>query len=694
MSWILNSTSFYRILIDVHVFNCTDNVTSDVPPATQSRWHKFSSLLNTSAMWETIRNWIPKEEANPEYIGCEHRSDVTTQFHVYPAVTLVCVGIMLVTLILPLLISHVLHIFDNFLKRYRSNINKYTTDSLSKSIKKNDDKGEHEEIEYQKHKKCNDCIRLQSYSRSVIGAAYPTCDISLFLKHTTNVLFVEMDKFLVNRREQSNTPLQSIVSSPRSSRRQMLRTTGRLNSSPSMDVEETEQDPMETAAWLEFQQKIISCGQFVCTIQSCDDVYEKASGDLSKLLCFFQQKSPSFKQTSVANMIVNYTLLLLEKSFHKVNFSSGLRFLHFVPTGSNVTGTKSYEPNQFDVHFVLHCTDFSPSIVMDKTVLDDIPTGKIYLCSNHEQSHRLLKKTGNLTCMSCQEFLTAASEFMDAAIQKLYSETRSVIDRLPFRIQRAATPGIVLSLDTRSVFSFGMSKIRIHMIPSIPLLQPGWTPTTMMYAVPTWTFQDIKHKPPSSRDRYSNFLSNSPVFIPDLTWSISYGRLESLFLQHLAMKFSLSGITSCHLICLQILKSLFTAASKKAILSKGELSSYILQTVMFFILVESQPRQWTFQELPSRFSDAVHFIRRALQTRRLPNFFTNNPYLLKQCPVLQTIPLINRGKQENILSDISSEMADKMLIYMDSKLEETGLSKCLQEEYSEDMWEYEYFLQV
>lgn len=42
--------------------------------------------------------------------------------------------------------------------------------------------------------------------------------------------------------------------------------------------------------------------------------------------------------------------------------------------------------------------------------------------------------------------------------------------------------------------------------------------------------------------------------------------------------------------------------------------------------------------------------------------------------------------------DSSDDMVSKMLYFLDSRFMEYNLSDCVQLEYFEDMWEYEYFV--
>lgn len=157
-------------------------------------------------------------------------------------------------------------------------------------------------------------------------------------------------------------------------------------------------------------------------------------------------------------------------------------------------------------------------------------------------------------------------------------------------------------------------------------------------------------------------------------------------------KCAYSGVLGCHKTVIQILKFLFAPQSRKTLLSRGEVSSYMIETVVSYMLVESRAEQWTMDQLSARVSDAIHFLKRALQNGRLPNFYINNPHLADESDFLKHAKLLFPGRQENLMADSSDDTVSKMLHFLDSRLTENNLSDCIQSEYSEDMWEYEYFV--
>ena len=154
-----------------------------------------------------------------------------------------------------------------------------------------------------------------------------------------------------------------------------------------------------------------------------------------------------------------------------------------------------------------------------------------------------------------------------------------------------------------------------------------------------------------------------------------------------------SGVHSCHKTCIKVLKVLFTALSRKSLLDRGELlSASMIETVVFYLPMESSPDQWTFSQISDRISDACLYLKAVLESDRLPNFFINNPHLVKQLPFLQSLPLLLRGKQCNLLADARLETVDKKLNYMQDRIRDTGLEDCFKDTYSADTWEWEFFV--
>jgi hypothetical protein len=61
-------------------------------------------------------------------------------------------------------------------------------------------------------------------------------------------------------------------------------------------------------------------------------------------------------------------------------------------------------------------------------------------------------------------------------------------------------------------------------------------------------------------------------------------------------------------------------------------------------------------------------------------------------PALQLLPLLTCGRQENLFANLGTDAAETILAFIEARLQETGLKRCLKDEYSTEMWEYEFFI--
>lgn len=680
-----NDTRFYRLNVKLRLSECYGDESTDRSPPSVSEWTRlgaeFSSWVRENVLYSEIQNSDTLSGA------CSSINGYDSQIDIHGGLALSFVLVVLLTLVIPLLIAKVLDLFDRkVIKTENVNVQNesFTEDQtiLASSAQKSEPQAENIPL-------CNIQYR-PSQSNLVTG-----CDLPSFLKRTVDCLFQELDKLLIEKSAgQSDGPLHSTVtSSVRLPRRPVLRTTGRRSSSPLRSSRDTSEDSTETFALREFQQQIIYNN--VCTHMFLpESLTQSLQADNRRLYEFCTNTcAVNFEQLTVSNFIVNYTVHLLDKVLKTMSPYHGLRYVSCSPTGSVRKGTKVSTANQSDVSFVFQCSDIVLSSAIDHKINSDIPPGKLVLIAvdneGHEVPSKLLKTYEDKKCISPQEFLNAACELTEIALQKLYKEGRPMIDRLPFRIQRASTPGLYLSLDTRNVVGFHCSDIRVQLIPSLLLSTNKWIDPVNVYAVPTWSNVDVKRKV-ASRDRYATQPLQATSH--DLYWSMSFGELEHFFLNKMDQKCSYSGVLGCHRTVIQILKFLFAPQSRKTLLSRGEVSSYMIETVVSYMLVESRAEQWAMDQLSARVSDAIHFLKRALQNGRLPNFYINNPHLAGESDFLKQVKFLFSGRQENLMADSSDDTVSKMLHFLDSRLAEYNLGDCVRPEYSEDMWEYEYFV--
>lgn len=530
-----------------------------------------------------------------------------------------------------------------------------------------------------------------------------------FLRHTTDYLFSMMDKLLLeNRRSpQRSSPTRSFTdlgigptynamsSMPRRPlRRTQLRSRG---SSPHLNEQDDQSsDPLEKRAWEEFIQKIVMNNNIPFDFDVDLNMSITGSAQSRKLLQFFiNQGSMKIEQLQVSNLIVNYCLYLLSKEIEANSSLREIQFENFSLIGSMKKGVKVSTANQFDFRMKFHGTNFYVYEIFDQQKSEDIPPGKIFLRAKATQAcsePRCLKlvqiNQQKYTCLSSKSVHYLAEEMIDRALQNLYTGTKSLIDRLPFRMQRSATGNLVLSIDTRNVIGLGLQEIKVRIIPAIFLPINGWYQPASLYASAyTLTQQEYKCKVGRGKEP-----SPVPLGQSDALWTLDLGNLEELFLRETNKKMKAAGVHSCHTTCIKILKVLFSSLLRKSLLDRGELSSNMIETVIYYLLLESTPDQWVFSLISDRVSDAYLYLKSALESGRLPNFFMNNPHLLKKMPFLYSYPFLVKGKQQNLLTDSRLETIDKKLNFMHDRIRDTGLEDCFQDTYSPDTWEYEFFI--
>lgn len=680
-----NDTRFYRLNIKLGISECYIDESNDRSPPSVSEWSRlgaeFSSWVRENVLHSETRN------SDAPSSGCTSISDYDSQIDLHSGLFFSFVLVVLTTLVTPLIIANVLDFCDKKdikTEEAETHDEPFTEDQIILAGTAQTSKTQPGNIPLYN-------VQYHS-SHNALGTG---CDLPSFLKRTVDCLFQELDKLLIEKNPgQSDGPLHSTVtSSVRLPRRPVLRTTGRRSSSPLRSSRDTGENSTETFALREFQQHIIYNN--VCTNMFLpESLAQSLQGNNRRLYEFCTSTcAVNFEQLTVSNFIVNYTVHLLDKVLKTMSPYHGLRYVSCFPTGSVRKGTKVGTANQSDVSFLFQCSDIVLLSAIDHKMNSDVPPGKIVLLAvdneNHEVPSKLLKIYEDKKCISPQEFLNAACELTEIALQKLYKEGRPMIDRLPFRIQRASSPGLYLSLDTRNVVGFHCSDIRVQLIPSLLMSTNKWIDPVNVYAVPTWSNVDVKRKV-APRDRYATQPLQATSH--DLYWCMSFGELEHFFFNKMDQKSAYSGVLGCHKTVIQILKFLFAPQSRKTLLSRGEVSSYMIETVVSYMLVESRAEQWAMDQLSARVSDAIHFLKRALQNGRLPNFYINNPHLAGESDFLKHMKFLFPGRQENLMADGSDDTVSKMLHFLDSRLAEYNLSDCVRPEYSEDMWEYEYFV--
>lgn len=683
-----NDTWFYRLFFKLQLSEC-DHVGNPVEnnPDVDSEWTRLGVELSS---WVRRNVDYLYPETTKDVSECSQITSYQGNVEINRGIIFLWVCIIFVTVVVPLLVAKFLDFCEG--KQLQSAPDESSTNDESEDPRENQNT-----ITAVGKPAPKETIPLYSISFYAGRTFNPSCDVPSFLKRTIDCLFQELDKHLIDKTPPPHDgPLHSTVtSSVRLPRRPILRATGRRSSSPSLPSQDPRgDDPTETIAFREFQKDIVYNNTYTHLINVPDSVQQSLNGKNKRLMDFFINSClVNFEELCVSNFIVKYALHLLEKVLRTMSPYHGLRFVQCSPTGSMLKGIKVSAANQFDFSFVFQCTEFELSSAIDHGINPEIPPGKLVLNvvenEDHEVPSRLLKQFQEKKCISPQEFLNSVCELTDIALQKLYKEGRPVIDRLPFRIQRATSPGLQLSLDTRNVVGFHNPDIRIQLIPSLLLSCNKWIDPNHLYAVPSWSNVDIKRKM-APRNRYTTQPIQATPH--DLFWNMSFGELEHFFFNKMDQKCHYRGMFGCHKIVIQILKFLFASQSRKTLLSRGEVTSYMIETVVSYMMVESRTNQWGMDQLSDRVSDAILFLKRALHNGRLPNFYVNNPHLADESEFFKQIKLLSPGRQENLLGDISPDTVSKMLNFIDSRLAEYNLKDCVTSEYSEDMWEYEYFV--
>ena len=692
MAVLFNDTQYYRLYVNFQLSECSNDSPIDQDGIGGSEWTRIGAGISS---WVREKVLFPETtlHSDSQSSRCSSISSFDSQLDIYTGFLFSLACVVLVTMGIPLLLLKVM----DFCERKTLKTEMGETASESSLVEEPDSHPTVDTALQTKHPGTRAGViplhHIKYHAR--LNNYVSSCELHSFLKRTVDCLFQELDKLLIAKNKNPNDePLHSTVtSSVRLPRRAMPRAPGRQRSSPSLNSQDPADDSSEILALREFQQKIIYNNVCTHTLLS-ESLAQSLHGSNRKLLEFCNEVCVvNFEQLLVSNFIVNYTMLLLDKVLKTMSSYHGLRYVSSSLAGSMRKGMKVGFANQSDYSMVFQCTDVELSAAVDHRGHRDIPPGKLVLIALDREAHnvpsKLLKTYEEQTCISPQEFLNAASELIEIAIQKLYKEGRPMVDRLPYRIQRASSPGLQLSLDTRNVVGFHSSDIRVQLIPSLLLSTNKWIDPINLYAVPTWSPVDVKRKV-AARDRYAT--QPPQVTSHDLYWSLSSGDLENFFFNKFDQKCQYSGVLGCHKAVIQILKFLLAPQSRKALLSRGEVPSYLIETAVSYMLVDSKPEQWTMDRLSDRMSDAIHFLRRAIQNGRLPNFYINNPHLAEESEFLRQIKLLFPGRQENLLSDMSPDTVSKTLQFIDSRLTDYNLRDCIKPQYSEDMWEYEYFV--
>ncbi|KAM3826702.1 inositol 1,4,5-trisphosphate receptor-interacting protein-like 2 [Vipera latastei] len=119
---------------------------------------------------------------------------------------------------------------------------------------------------------------------------------------------------------------------------------------------------------------------------------------------------------------------------------------------------------------------------------------------------------------------------------------------------------------------------------------------------------------------------------------------------------------SCHLKCLQILKGLRELGGRAleppwATRWDRVLSSYVLKTALFWVLLRGPWQAWEDRFLVARLEDVVLFLVQVLQRGRLAHLFLGNPHL----PEMLSLPkFVKEAPLVNLLADFDRPTLEKV----------------------------------
>lgn len=429
---------------------------------------------------------------------------------------------------------------------------------------------------------------------------------------------------------------------------------------------------------------------------------------LSTVLQFYQQACPvKPEQWSAATLIINYVLTLLQNElvFGCVEEDQPIKIVDFCSFGSAANGTCIGKANRFNVMLFLHLNDSLDLMVFHYGMHEDIPAGKLLLGVKEQASgsrsavHRLLVRDcvggsfGHF--LSQKEVIQATQSLVVNAVERLKSKNLSAIEWLPLKIYLAPYEDLVLCIETKILNGndLGMAQILVHLTPAICVTPHECDPLPVLYAVPQMaSLKGSSTQATSNRVRPSIMRDRSQGISGDLQWQLSNTNVVSSFMSFADRKLKACSIEGCHVMCQQILRALFSHSGKDTLLRSGEVHPHVLDSVVCFLLLESHPGAWELSCLPDRLSDCILFLKAALRNEWMPDFVLHNLHLQKQMPALKLLPLLTSKRQENLLASLQSEDIESMLAFIDARLQETGLKQCMKDDYSEEMWEYEFFI--
>uniref|UniRef100_A0A8D0GHP0 ITPRIP like 2 n=1 Tax=Sphenodon punctatus TaxID=8508 RepID=A0A8D0GHP0_SPHPU len=306
----------------------------------------------------------------------------------------------------------------------------------------------------------------------------------------------------------------------------------------------------------------------------------------------------------------------------------------FVQVGSAYEQHKIRSPDCFDILVPLR---LPPRLELEPRCCLGSGPGPRFLGALKAPPRRSQARAGGEAELAGQSHLSAALvlRWFQGHLQRCLGAVRYRLQER-CRISLSACPGLPLTLHIlpRSDYVCCHLSMAVRLIPAIPLgdslyllaLQP-------------------KPKPAASPSKL------------EAIWGLNVSKHEQRMLGWLKEQ---TPLNSCHLTCLQIIKGLRDLSSRGLQQPfcthwRRVLSSYILKTALFSLMLRGPMQAWEEQFLVERLEDLVMFLRDCLQKRVLMHFFLGNASL----PEAVTVPkFLKESTPFNLLSEFDAPTLD------------------------------------
>lgn len=228
------------------------------------------------------------------------------------------------------------------------------------------------------------------------------------------------------------------------------------------------------------------------------------------------------------------------------------------------------------------------------------------------------------------------ARWFQAQVQRCLCAVRARLqERCRVQLAAVAAPcPLALQIAPRSDYVCCHLSLTVHLTPAIPLGEG-------LYLTP-WVCPQ-----PSAAPQLGTF------------WTLNLSKTEQRLLAWLRDQVPAD---SCHLKCLQILKGLRELGGRAleppwAAQWDRVLSSYVLKTALFWVLLRSPWQAWEERFLVARLEDVVLFLVHTLQRGRLAHLFLGNAHL----PEILSLPkFVKEASPVNLLADFERPTLERV----------------------------------